>query len=146
MDLFCEVSVPDVTRLSNLVEELERIQSSLVRASPSVNPEMVGEMRDLIDKLRIFNEEQEGVSFEASKESPIERLDAALNRALDCVANFRRHHAEKIAEKSLASLVASLMPLLQVHLEDFAGHIERWKKESKISLNRVGHVHSPKPF
>ncbi len=146
MSLFCEVSMFDLEKLSALVEELERIQSSLSALSAPALPKMAGEMRELMEKLRLFNEEQRGVSFEASKESPIERVDAALSRALEWVENFRRHHAEKIAEKSLASLIASLLPQLELHIEDFAGHLERWKKESKISLNRVGHVHSTKPF
>lgn len=146
MSLFCEVDMFDLKKLSALVEELEKIQSSLSTPLRSATPKIAGEMQELMEKLRLFNEEQKGVSFEASKESPIERVDAALSRALAWVETFRRHHAEKIAEKSLTSLIASLLPQLELHVEAFAGHLERWKKESKISLNRVGHVHSAQPF
>lgn len=146
MSLFCEASMFDIKKLSALMEELERIQFSLAVSPAPASSCMVSEMQELIEKLRLFNEEQSEASFEASKESPIERVDAALSRALQWVENFRRHHAEKIAEKSLATLIASLLPQLQLHLEDFAGHLERWKKESKISISRVGQVHATKPF
>lgn len=136
----------DLKKLSSLIEELERIQFSLSAPLVFTPPKIVDEMQELMEKLRLFNEEQKGISFEASKESPIERVDAALSRALAWVENFRRHHAEKITEQSLTSLIASLLPQLELHVDAFAGHLERWKKESKISLNRVGHVHSAKPF
>lgn len=146
MSLFCEVDMFDLKKLSSLIEELERIQFSLSAPLVFTPPKIVDEMQELMEKLRLFNEEQKGISFEASKESPIERVDAALSRALAWVENFRRHHAEKITEQSLTSLIASLLPQLELHVDAFAGHLERWKKESKISLNRVGHVHSAKPF
>ena len=141
--MLCEVQMLDLRKLNALTDEIDKVNKKFHHHTPSFSE---CELNELIEHLQDFNKEQVYISFEASKDSPSDGLDMAIARALEVVNAFRSTHTGKSAEKNLTDLIASLLPCLQQQLGDFAEQLERWRKEAKISVNRIENVSKTKAF